>query len=158
MTISEKQKQLLWIFWSTNIQQNKAKVLHPKCPYTNELRAISSAFCSEGSPPVSWNFFNLSALICSVGFPLNSVNFSASPSFVPTSPICEMGFWSKNSAMKASRYVNVSDNREGRRSFSCMAFERSMIMNKCRMIPRWIGSVSRNSLLEVEKLKTCAIG
>ena len=124
-----------WFFW---------------LPYIKDARATSSAFCNEGSPIVSWFALFKRARTWSIGFPDNSVNFSAIPSRVTMMPRDEIGFWSKYSWTNSQAYCRVSSCRDGRRSFSVMAVDMSMIRYKCRMIPRWIVEVSRSNLRSAE--------
>ena len=78
--------------------------------------------------------------------PVRSESFSAMPPFVTIMPSCEIGFRSKYSIINCSAYERVRSSRDGRRSFSIIASERSMIKNICRIIPRRIVAVSRKSL------------
>lgn len=75
-----------------------------------------------------------------------SLTRTAKPSRMPITPNWEMGFCSKNSVTNSEEYRRVRRYRVGRRSFSAIAIERSMMRIRWRMIPRWRGVVSLSSL------------
>ncbi len=117
--------------------------------YNSAALPISNAFCKLACPFGSCSLRPCSFAICSLGFPPISLTRTARPSLMPMIPSCEIGFCSKNSATNSEAYRIVSRYRLGRRSFSVIAEERSMMRMRCRMMPRWRGVVSFSVLSSI---------
>ncbi|TLS25932.1 hypothetical protein PpBr36_07181 [Pyricularia pennisetigena] len=113
--------------------------------HNNAPRHISRAFCRLGLPEGSRSGNALSFSMCSAGFPLKSEIRTAMLSRMPTMASWLMGFWSKYSRTKSMAYEMVRRCLVGIRSFSAMAKDMSMTKTRCRMIPRWMGVVSRST-------------
>ena len=122
------------------------KQIEKGCTYNSAALPISNAFCRLACPFGSCSLKPCSFAICSLGFPPISLTRTASPSLIPIIPSCEIGFCSKNSVTNSDVYRIVSKYLVGRRSFSDIADERSMISIRCRMMPRCRGVVSFNVL------------